>query len=221
MTENVKLYTLAEIAQELDLPESTLRYYRKALGDRIPAVGTGRQARFPEEAIEVFRKTATKVRENGRTLQNALVELIDEGEVATAIVPTARAQQSQTQAQQPLPEEVLLRSLLALEQTALAWERGENAITASLETLRETLSPWKEARAREEQHTATLNALREEARQREETLTAHLAALQEQAQQREEQARRREAELTARLDAIQEALERPWWDRWLRLLGRK
>jgi DNA repair exonuclease SbcCD ATPase subunit len=175
----MKLYTLAEIAQELNLPESTLRYYRKALGDRIPAVGTGRQARFPEEAIEVFRKTAIKVRENGRTLQNALVELIDEGEVTT----------------------------------------GENAITASLETIRET---WREeARAREEQHTATLNALREESRQREEALMAHLAALQEQAQQREEQARRREAELTARLDALQEALERPWWDRWRRLLGRK
>jgi hypothetical protein len=215
----MKLYTLAEIAQELDLPESTLRYYRKTLGDRIPAVGTGRQARFPEEAIEVFRKTATKVRENGKTLQNALVELIDEGEVATAVVPTARAQQPQTQAQQPPSEEVLLRSLLALEQAALAWERGENAITASLETIREN---WREeARVREEQHTATLNALRAEARQREEALMAHLAALQAQAQRREEQARRQEKELTARLDALQETLERPWWDRWRRLLGRK
>jgi len=114
---------------------------------------------------------------------------------------------------------VLLRSLLALEQAALAWERGENAITASLETIREN---WREeARVREEQHTATLNALRAEARQREEALMAHLAALQAQAQRREEQARRQEKELTARLDALQETLERPWWDRWRRLLGRK
>ena len=36
------LLTLKQVAEQLDLPESTARYYRDAFPDHIPSIGTGR-----------------------------------------------------------------------------------------------------------------------------------------------------------------------------------
>jgi DNA-binding transcriptional MerR regulator len=47
--------TLREIARELNLPESTIRYYRDAFVLYIPTVGLGRRRRYPAEALDVFR----------------------------------------------------------------------------------------------------------------------------------------------------------------------
>jgi len=53
------LLTLRQLAQELDIPESTVRYYRDAFLDHIPSVGTGRRRRYPQEATRVLRTIAT------------------------------------------------------------------------------------------------------------------------------------------------------------------
>src|SRR5438045_3481929 len=53
------LLTLRQLAQELEIPESTVRYYRDAYLDHIPSVGTGRRRRFPREAAHVLRTIAT------------------------------------------------------------------------------------------------------------------------------------------------------------------
>jgi DNA-binding transcriptional MerR regulator len=55
---DTQLYTIREIAQELDLPESTVRYYRDAFPEHIATVGTGRRRRYPGEAIAVLRSIA-------------------------------------------------------------------------------------------------------------------------------------------------------------------
>ena len=52
---NGATYTLREIAGELNLPESTVRYYRDTFAAYIPTVGLGRRRRYPAEATEVFR----------------------------------------------------------------------------------------------------------------------------------------------------------------------
>jgi DNA-binding transcriptional MerR regulator len=52
------LYTIREIAQELQLPESTVRYYRDAFPEHIATVGTGRRRRYPPEATAVLRSIA-------------------------------------------------------------------------------------------------------------------------------------------------------------------
>jgi DNA-binding transcriptional MerR regulator len=52
------LLTLRQVAQELALPESTVRYYRDAFLDHIPSVGTGRRRRYPPPAIAVLRSIA-------------------------------------------------------------------------------------------------------------------------------------------------------------------
>lgn len=58
MSDAAPLYTLREIAHELDLPESTVRYYRDAFAVYLPTVGTGRRRRYPPEAVDVLRAVA-------------------------------------------------------------------------------------------------------------------------------------------------------------------
>jgi DNA-binding transcriptional MerR regulator len=52
------LLTLRQVADELGLPESTVRYYRDAFLDHIPSVGTGRRRRYPPPAVAVLRSVA-------------------------------------------------------------------------------------------------------------------------------------------------------------------
>jgi DNA-binding transcriptional MerR regulator len=52
------LFTLRQLADELKLPESTVRYYRDAFLDHIPSVGTGRRRRYPAAAVAVLRSIA-------------------------------------------------------------------------------------------------------------------------------------------------------------------
>jgi DNA-binding transcriptional MerR regulator len=57
-------YTLREIARELNLPESTIRYYRDAFAPFIPTVGLGRRRRYPADAVDVFRTIADGYSQN-------------------------------------------------------------------------------------------------------------------------------------------------------------
>ena len=52
------LLTLRQVADDLGLPESTVRYYRDAFLDHIPSVGTGRRRRYPPPAVAVLRSIA-------------------------------------------------------------------------------------------------------------------------------------------------------------------
>jgi DNA-binding transcriptional MerR regulator len=52
------LLTLKEVADKLELPESTVRYYRDAFLDHIPSIGTGRRRRYPPAAVAVLRTLA-------------------------------------------------------------------------------------------------------------------------------------------------------------------
>ena len=59
-----ELRTVAAIARDLDLPESTVRYYRDRFADYIPSVGNGRGRRYPPEALAVLRFIADGLRSN-------------------------------------------------------------------------------------------------------------------------------------------------------------
>jgi DNA-binding transcriptional MerR regulator len=61
---NGHLYTVRDIARELGLPESTVRYYRDAFAAFVPAVGTGRRRRYPTEAIPLLRLVAEGYAQN-------------------------------------------------------------------------------------------------------------------------------------------------------------
>lgn len=58
MSETTGRLSIREIARRIDIPESTLRYYRNVFTPYIPTIGAGRSRRHPEEAIEVFTAIA-------------------------------------------------------------------------------------------------------------------------------------------------------------------
>lgn len=55
---SAKLLSVAAIARELNVPESTLHYWKNRFAQFLPAVGRGRQKRFRAEAMPVFRAIA-------------------------------------------------------------------------------------------------------------------------------------------------------------------
>jgi DNA-binding transcriptional MerR regulator len=59
-----RLYTIRDVARELGLPESTVRYYRNAFAAFLPSVGTGRRRRYPAEAIPLLRLVAEGYAQN-------------------------------------------------------------------------------------------------------------------------------------------------------------
>ncbi len=58
-----ELLTLKEIAQQIGVPESNLRYYRNRIDEYLPSVGKGRRRRYYPEAAEIFRRTVEMVQE--------------------------------------------------------------------------------------------------------------------------------------------------------------
>lgn len=57
-------YTIREMARELNLPESTVRYYRDAFALYLPAWGMGRRRRYPPESLELLRLIAEGYAQN-------------------------------------------------------------------------------------------------------------------------------------------------------------
>ena len=66
--------SIREIARRIDVPESTLRYYRNAFAAYIPTMGTGRSRRHPEDAVEIFRTISRffAAGETRETIRNSL-----------------------------------------------------------------------------------------------------------------------------------------------------
>jgi len=50
-----RLYSVAAIAKMLDVPESTLHYWKNRFDDVLPSLGRGRNKRFRPEAVDIFR----------------------------------------------------------------------------------------------------------------------------------------------------------------------
>jgi len=59
-----KKLTIKQIADTLQIPESTIRFYRDRFEEYVPSIGTGRKRRYPENAIEVFRIIAESYERN-------------------------------------------------------------------------------------------------------------------------------------------------------------
>ena len=55
MAPEERLLSVAEIARRLGVPESTVHYWKNRFAQHLPSAGTGRQKRFREGAVEVFR----------------------------------------------------------------------------------------------------------------------------------------------------------------------
>lgn len=69
-----KLLSVAEIARELELPESTVHYWKNRFAQHLPSVGKGRQKRFKPEAVEVFSVISRMLKE-GHTARDVMEHL--------------------------------------------------------------------------------------------------------------------------------------------------
>jgi DNA-binding transcriptional MerR regulator len=69
-----KLLSVAEIARELELPESTVHYWKNRFAQHLPSVGRGRQKRFRPEAVEIFSVISTMLKE-GHTARDVMEHL--------------------------------------------------------------------------------------------------------------------------------------------------
>ncbi len=69
-----KLLSVAEIARELELPESTVHYWKNRFAQHLPSVGRGRQKRFKPEAVEIFSVISTLLKE-GHTARDVMERL--------------------------------------------------------------------------------------------------------------------------------------------------
>jgi predicted site-specific integrase-resolvase len=52
----IRLYTLTEVAESINVSMPTAQRYKRYYQSRIPAVGLGRKQRYPREALKVFEQ---------------------------------------------------------------------------------------------------------------------------------------------------------------------
>lgn len=98
-----ELLTLQQIAEELNLSPSTVRYYRKTYKEFMPGVKAGRYEKFQPEAIEIIRLIAEGYSSNlqqqqiKEQLSAEFAVNIEQNETAVAATTTAATQQQQTE----------------------------------------------------------------------------------------------------------------------------
>ena len=101
--------TVAEIARRLDLPESSVRFYRNRFESWIPTLGKGRSRRYRPEAVEILRVISDLMRA-GQSVEAVEAELRRRFPMdATAITQTAAAG---TEAAAVGPQDAALLALL-------------------------------------------------------------------------------------------------------------
>lgn len=149
--------TNADIARHLDLPESTVRYYRDRFVAYLPMVGEGRNRRYQPEALEVFRVIAEILRNNGTAtdVEAALSRMFPRN----SDVPAESQQQDATTQQQSVfpaieafqalhvavqEQAVQLRQLTEeVRQLRAQLEARDQAMVANMrELLAERRQPW-------------------------------------------------------------------------------
>lgn len=86
-----RLYSIAAVARLLEVPESTLHYWKNRFHAHLPSLGEGRGRRFRPEAVEVFRAIAEGLG-RGLSVDDVKAELTDRFPVAVpATRPAAKA----------------------------------------------------------------------------------------------------------------------------------
>ncbi|EPR43079.1 MerR family transcriptional regulator [Desulfovibrio sp. X2] len=69
-----KLLSIAVISRDLNIPESTLHYWKNRFSEFLPSVGRGRQKRFRPESVDIFR-TIGEMLKLGHTTRDVKAEL--------------------------------------------------------------------------------------------------------------------------------------------------
>lgn len=81
-----KMLSVAEIARELELPESTVHYWKNRFAQHLPSVGRGRQKRFKPEAVEIF-SVISRMLKQGHTARDVMETLSQDYPLQADAVP--------------------------------------------------------------------------------------------------------------------------------------
>ncbi|WP_029896384.1 MerR family transcriptional regulator [Desulfohalovibrio reitneri] len=144
-----KLLSIANIARELNIPESTLHYWKNRFAEYLPSVGRGRQKRFRPEALDVFR-TISDMLKMGHTTRDVKQELT--GMYPLNIEPSGGAAPAVRQSQAPaanVEEQARLAAAMGQEiAKSLGQQMGEciRAVCGDLPALRERLEEMDDYR---------------------------------------------------------------------------
>ncbi len=187
------LLTMAEIARQLNLPESTVRYYRDRFPEFVPAVGDGRGRRYRPEALDVLQTIADAMRE-GTPAEDVAAALARQ----YPITSIDRSNPQQQDRNQPQPTAAARKAIAELIADMVA-----NAENALLEVAAETAA----LRNQQQELIAETAALRNEVRsQPQQTAAAiddvdrrHEVALRRLCEQQEQQMQELRAWLESRL----------------------
>jgi DNA-binding transcriptional MerR regulator len=181
-----ELLTIAEIAKRIDVPESTVRYYRDRFGSSVPSVGSGRRRRYSQEAVAVLRFIANQSRVGTpyEEIERQLAERFPiDVSSQTQISKTANASTAATQQQPSASTEAQIQAL-------------REALGVALDPL---------IRAIIEEQTATLQ----------QELAAVRKQLDDATARAERTASERDQQLVATMRGMLEERRRaPWWKFW-------
>ena len=116
------MLSIANISKELNIPESTLHYWKNRFAEYLPSIGRGRQRRYRTETIEIFR-TISELLKLGHTTRDVKTQLAD---MYPLNIDPARSANppSQTMPAMAQPQEMQLQTAVAVG-TEIAKVLGE------------------------------------------------------------------------------------------------
>ncbi|EGB15019.1 putative transcriptional regulator, MerR family [Pseudodesulfovibrio mercurii] len=109
-----KVLSVAEIARELDLPESTVHYWKNRFAQHLPSVGRGRQKRFKPEAVEIF-STISRLLKEGHTARDVMEQLSQDYPLQADAVPVAASAAAPVQAAGSMDQVMGMAAAIGLE----------------------------------------------------------------------------------------------------------
>lgn len=159
-----KLLTIAEIAAQLKMPESTIRYYRDKYLDFIPYKGKGRNRRYKPEAIDVFRSIAECMEHN--LTQDQVEERLTAEFTRSIDVPQERNPQTSTEQQTDISADLMTMNAAVMEikQSMMQLAVAMSAMNQQQQEIAELRKMVQESTDRERQLSERLEKLESESK---------------------------------------------------------
>jgi DNA-binding transcriptional MerR regulator len=146
----VELLTLQKIAERLNMPPSTVRYYKNQYHEFMPGVKAGRFMKYEPEAVEIIKfiaaaTAATKQQQDIKELLSAKFALnIEESEKGQSVAATAAAaatvQQQQTDISIYQNHIMDLKSEIEFLREELCYK--DTILLKTLQQLKQARRPW-------------------------------------------------------------------------------
>jgi DNA-binding transcriptional MerR regulator len=146
----VELLTLQEIAKQLNMAPSTVRYYKNQYQEFMPGVKAGRFMKYEPEAVEIIKfiaaaTAATKQQQDIKELLSAKFALnIEESEKGQSVAATAAAaatvQQQQTDISIYQNHIMDLKSEIEFLREELCYK--DTILLKTLQQLKQARRPW-------------------------------------------------------------------------------